>query len=78
MAIENAELHGLTQEQFDSLEAAIDRAGIARVLHAMAQICGGKSEHVAVNWQDHSLAKVWAKRATFFDDKASTILFSDG
>ena len=61
-----------------ALEAMIDKVGIANVLYALAHICGAKSEHVATNWQDTIGAKVWAKRAAFFDDKASTILFQEG
>lgn len=60
-----------------ALEGMIDRVGIANVLYALAHVCNAKSEHVATIWQDTTGAKVWAKRGAFFDDKASTILFSD-
>jgi hypothetical protein len=60
------------------LEAMIDRVGINNVLYALSFICGAKAAHVAMNWQDTATAKVWAQRAAFFDDKASTILMSEG
>lgn len=59
------------------LEAMIDRVGIANVLYALEHICDAKAEHLATNWQDASSAKVWAQRARFFQNHASTIRFSD-
>jgi hypothetical protein len=65
-------------EAMVALEAMVDKVGINNVLYALAHICNAKSEHMATNWQDTTGAKVWAKRGAFFDDKASTILMSDG
>ena len=47
----------------DQLEALIDRYGLGDVLHCLERICDAKAEHVAVNWQDASGAKIWASRA---------------
>jgi hypothetical protein len=43
------------------LEAIIDSRGIHAVLVAIGRVCANKSEHIAVNWQDASLAKRWIK-----------------
>jgi hypothetical protein len=61
-----------------ALEGMVDRVGISNVLYALAHICNAKAEHLEHNWQDRISAKVWAKRAAFFDDKASTILMQEG
>ena len=45
------------------LEAMIDKYGMAKVIAMLSEICGGKAEHVAVNWQDTRLAKDWSKAA---------------
>lgn len=59
------------------LETMIDKVGLANVLYALSHICGEKAEHLQVNWQDKAMARVWRKRAVFFDDHASTNLFHD-
>lgn len=60
-----------------ALEGMIDKVGIANVMYALAHVCNAKADHLVSNWQDTVGAKVWTKRAQFFDDKASTILMSD-
>ena len=65
-------------EAMVQLETMVDRVGINNVLYALAHICNAKADHLTENWQDTAMAKVWGKRAAFFDDKASTILMSDG
>ena len=47
----------LTPTELVALESVIDRHGIENVLMALSEICGLKAEHIAVNWQDTSLAK---------------------
>lgn len=77
MAIGNAETHGLSQAEFDTIECAMDRVRMPQLMCAIAQICQSKAEHVRSNWQDESLAKVWDKRGAHFEDWASRILFAD-
>ena len=43
------------------LEAMVDRHGVSAILNELANICAAKSEHIATNWQDASLAKLWDK-----------------
>lgn len=50
---------------------------ISNVMYALAHICNAKASHLEENWQDRVGAKVWSKRAQFFDDKASTILMQE-
>lgn len=45
------------------LESLIDKHTLEGVLSAAAEICGGKAEHVRVNWQDYHLAKDWSRLA---------------
>lgn|SRR5262245_2469820 len=42
------------------IEHIIDRHGIKTVLMMVSEICGQKAEHIAIAWQDASLAKRWA------------------
>ena len=41
------------------LEAMVDRVGLRNVLWAWQSIWYGKAEHLSVNWQDRTSAKVW-------------------
>ncbi len=50
----------LTNREKLQLEDMIDRRGIEDVLIAVSEICGVKSEHIAVNWQDAHLALRWS------------------
>lgn len=50
----------LTQSEKDSLESLIDSSNMQSVLMALSEICGGKSQHIAENWQDNATAKAWA------------------
>jgi hypothetical protein len=45
----------------EDLEAMVDRYGVSAILNGLANICAAKSEHIATNWQDASLAKLWDK-----------------
>lgn len=48
-----------TDFPFDELEALIDKHGLVAVLRSIEAICFEKAEHVAVDWQNASLAKRW-------------------
>lgn len=43
------------------VEEYMDTAGLANVLSEVAEVCALKSEHVATNWQDQSLADRWTQ-----------------
>jgi hypothetical protein len=49
----------LTPEQKLILESMIDSSSLADVLETLAEICDGKAQHIAENWQDHGLAAKW-------------------
>lgn len=51
----------------EELERIVDLAGLKNVLAMLSTICGEKAEHVAVNWQDASAAKVWDRHARAID-----------
>jgi len=43
----------------DTLEALIDRHGLAIVLDTIAGICDDKAEHIRHTWQDANTARPW-------------------
>lgn len=42
------------------IERMIDIHGLQAFLETLSEICEGKAEHIAANWQDTRLAKRWA------------------
>jgi len=52
------------------LESIVDKCGIDNVLLALSVMCGDKSVHVAVAWQDPHLAKRWC---TVADDLSAIV-----
>lgn len=50
-----------------TLEKLIDQTSLTDVLHALADICHAKAEHIAANWQDRSLAEDWQELAAEID-----------
>ena len=57
-----------------ALEAMVDRVGLDNVLYALASICAAKAEHVAVNWQDTTLAKCWERNASVVEQTVQKTL----
>lgn len=55
------------------LEAMVDRYSLSDVLSVLMEICDGKAEHLAVNWQDHAAAKQWARCAVVLDSAAAQV-----
>lgn len=47
----------MTMEQ--ALETLIDQHGLDIVLQSIREICYAKANHIAVEWQDVGLAKLW-------------------
>ena len=48
-----------TKDEYDALEALMDRIGVVRTLDAVATICHQKADFVRSDWQDNALAKQW-------------------
>jgi hypothetical protein len=51
----------------DQLELILDKSSLPVMLAALSMICYEKSEHVAANWQDESLASSWETAAAFLE-----------
>jgi len=47
----------------EQLEKMIDTITLPQVLELIADICEAKGQHIAENWQDEPLAKLWFKNA---------------
>lgn len=67
----------MTNEQVAALEAMVDARGVREVLNALCNICEAKSNHIAENWQDRSLAAFWRKRAVSIMNTADKNVFVD-
>lgn len=51
----------------EALERMIDADDLDGVMEAIAEICGGKAEHLRENWQDEGAASEWDKDAAVID-----------
>lgn len=51
-------------EAYDTLEALVDKNGVATVLACLRQVCLDKAEHSWTNWQDQTLSNVWTQLAS--------------
>ena len=51
----------------DALERLIDANDLHAVMEAIAEICGGKAEHLRENWQDELAAVEWEKDAAVIE-----------
>ena len=54
----------LTDADRALLEAIVDRADLRAVVDGLCGICVAKVQHIETNWQDHGLARRWAKEAS--------------
>lgn len=66
-----------TREQqldIESLEAMVDRHGLAPVVELLAEICFAKAEHTAVTWQDTTTAKVWERDGSTLQNAATKLI----
>jgi len=52
------------------LEQLLDKESVQAVCEDLAHVCREKADHVATNWQDKELAKLWEQSAMRFDDMA--------
>lgn len=60
-----------------TLEAMIDRHGLTHVVVGLSLICSDKAEHIRLNWQDRTTAKMWDADARTLD-RAARAVRSDG
>ena len=51
----------MNQYEMDRLEDLVDQCGMDSVIAALAEIAGGKAQHLADNWQDYNGSRAWAK-----------------
>ena len=58
------------------LEKYVDTCGLKLVIEALSEIAHDKAVHIAENWQDVSLAKIWTKRGNALCKVAAQ--FEDG
>ena len=58
------------------LEKYIDSYGLKVVIDSLSEIAHDKATHIAENWQDVALAKIWTKRGNLLNEVAAK--FADG
>ena len=58
------------------LEKYIDSYGLKAVIDSLSEIAHDKATHIAENWQDVALAKIWTKRGNLLNEVAAK--FADG
>lgn len=46
-------------ERLDTLEALVDRIGLADVVDLLAEVASAKADHIRENWQDEVTARTW-------------------
>jgi hypothetical protein len=54
----------------EALERMIDASSVEHVLSLLSIICLEKADHIRSNWQDPSLARVWAGMSSKLDRTA--------
>ena len=59
------------------IEEQIDAFDLVSVLEAMARICDGKAEHLAVNWQDDTTAGTFKRAARALEKFAQRAVITD-
>lgn len=45
----------------ETIEALIDKHGLAAVTHALSCVCAQKADHIRETWQDLRLAQTWQR-----------------
>lgn len=60
--------------ELSELEDLIDSCGLSNVLESLGDICFEKADHVASNWQDDNLSKLWNRAATHCNSAASRVM----
>jgi hypothetical protein len=54
-----------------TLETLVDRYTLSGIVACLSSIAYGKAEHVAENWQDAPLSKVWQRAGRKLDSVAA-------
>jgi len=49
------------------LEGLVDTHGLDKVVATLSEICSGKADHLAENWQDENASEAWARNARKLD-----------
>jgi hypothetical protein len=57
-----------------TLEAYIDRYGLAAVLHSIADVCALKADHIAESWQEPRSAVLWQQQGAERIESLATAL----
>lgn len=50
-----------------TLEGLVDQSSLARVLEALANVCGAKATHIQGAWLDDATARQWQKASERLD-----------
>lgn len=58
------------------LEKFVDKYGLKQIVDTLSEIAHDKSVHIAENWQDTALAKLWTKRGNVLNSVSAQ--FEDG
>lgn len=53
-----------------TLEEIVDAHGLAWTLHALADMCRDKADHLRINWQDKDTAYAWDRAARTVENAA--------
>jgi hypothetical protein len=61
----------------EQLEQLVDQNNLQDVLHALAEVCIEKAEHIQVNYQDTFTANLWTSRANTIGAVANRPMMSD-
>jgi len=62
-----------THSEVAELERILDRIGLRAILRALSEIATEKELHIAENWQNYALAKLWARAANRLDKLGASI-----
>lgn len=49
----------MERNDLEALELMIDKTSLTHVLDGLVEICAGKADHIATNWQDATLSGRW-------------------
>ncbi len=63
----------MTAEDCATLEALIDKYNLSRVVGTIACIAADKADHIASNWQDKELSRLWSRFSRVLDKVAARI-----
>jgi hypothetical protein len=56
-------MNSLDPAELHSIEALVDKHGLAHMLDALGVIAQDKAAHIVENWQDRPTASLWSRAA---------------